>query len=178
MKKYLVKSEFDNLIDYEKAKRVLVNFGIDSRDIACLITSFSKKSGFYLKKRDKGPLLSVRFMIIGLFVGSIFHLVNLFSGSTKSFWASLENSSVENFLLVTMGSGFIFWLIGMFIGQKFSFYSISYGLGKSDCGAILMNVKVNFEHLERTKIALNNLNSKNIDVSDLKREVEVGLRFQ
>ena len=178
MKRYLIKTGFSTLTEFEKAKTLLIDCGVDRNDIDYISFREKEGKGLKFKKETKGPKLSLRFFILGVVLGAGMYFFSLFHMSPNGFWDTLLLLDTVSLLLTTLITAVVFLFVGYLVGKKYSLHTVSYKDEKGGIENILMTVNIDLEYLERAKQIFSSIKTKNIEINDTKKEVAIGLRSQ
>lgn len=176
MKSFVLKATFNQVQDLKNAVEAIRALGIRREQIDYVTKQAAYDKGIVFQRTHKGSIVALRLMPFGFLLGLAVYPLYL----------SSYQVAPEIKLIDFIWSGLIAMLFGMFIlvtgymfGRRMSMHIVQYSkYEESEDDSIILAVNLEHTQIEKAESILLQCQARNIDVINLKQEVELGLRKQ
>lgn len=173
----MIEVGLDDLSSYEKIIHDLKSLGI-KKDQLDSICKFRKRNGLSLVRGDKSSFLATKYFFTGAFVGAFVYFVYLLFQSQFNFSYLSRNFILNDFIHLSLGVGVILLILGYIIGKRFPVHFLAYQSHDKEVDNIVLTINIK-ENLSEQVVNIIEAHAPGyLQVIDLRKEIELGLRAQ
>lgn len=176
MKSFVLKATFKQVQDLRNAVESVRALGINREQIDYVTKQATFEKGIVFQRTHKGSIVALRLMPFGFILG-----LSVYPLYLNSFQTFPTISLVDFFWsgLIATALGMFFLIAGYMFGRRMSMHIVQYSKYEdAEDDTIIMAVNIEHRQIEKVESILLQCQAKNIDVINLKQEVELGLRKQ